>query len=58
MKKYKVPVLIAVKAGSRKEAEDKATRFLSTGSVLLHDSEPKIHGSIDYWTLAKLRAKK
>lgn len=58
MKKYKVPVLIAVKASSRKEAEDKVVRFLSTTSMALYDSEPKIHSSIDYWTLAKLRAKK
>lgn len=58
MKKYKVPVLIAVKASSRKEAEDNVVRFLSTTSTALYDSEPKIHGSIDYWTLAKLRAKK
>lgn len=58
MKKYKVPVLVAVKAGSRKQAERKVFGYLSTASILLHDSEPAIHGSIDYWAIAKLKAKK
>jgi hypothetical protein len=58
MKNYKVPVLVKVKAESRDEAEQKASRYLSAAGLATHENEPKLHESIVYWTLAELRAKK
>lgn len=58
MKNYKVPVLVKVKAEPRYEAEQKVSRYLSAAGMATHETEPKLHKSIVYWTLAELRTKK
>ena len=57
-KSYDVPVLVRVKANSRREAEEKVSIYMGSAARSLFDDEPKIHASITHWALAELRAKK